>query len=331
MRIRWRGFELPSRVEVDEQTRTAAYAKFLIEPFERGFGTTVGNSLRRVLLSSLEGAAVTKVKIEGVQHEFDSMEGVYEDVADIVLNVKQLRVRMLHDEPSVLRIDVKREGEVAGADIEAEAGVEVVSKDLVLCTLTAPVRFTCELTAAKGRGYVTADENESENDPVGVIPVDSVFSPVVRVRYHVEDARVGQNINYDRLVLEVWTDGTVSPEMALAESGKILRKHLSPIVNMGAPGAALASGETQAEGEESGDILQMPIEKLDLSVRSSHCLHNENIHTVGDLVRSTEDDLLRFRNFGKTSLDEVLEKLNEYGLTLGMAVDVAGGAGAAEE
>lgn len=334
MRIRWRGFELPSRVAVEGETRTGEYAKFLLEPFERGFGTTIGNSLRRVLLSSLEGAAVTKIQIEGVQHEFDSVEGVYEDIADIVLNVKQLRVGMLHDEPSVMRIDLKREGEVTGADIATEAGVEVASKDLVICTLTAPVRFACEMTVAKGRGYVTADENESEDDPIGIIPVDSIFSPVLRVRYHVEDARVGQRINYDRLVLEVWTDGTLEPELALAEAGKILRKHLSPIVNLGEPGLGLVEGGAAAPalaGEDLDAILQMPLDELKLTVRAAHCLQNENINTVGDLVRCTEEDLLQLRNFGKTSLDEVNEKLQQYGLTLGMSAEVAADAQATEE
>ena len=329
MRIRWRGFELPSQVVWDEETKTDSYAKFYIEPFERGFGTTIGNSLRRVLLSSLEGAAVTSVKIEGAQHEFSSIEGVYEDVADIVLNIKQLRMRMLHDGPSVLRIDVKRKGEVTGADIVCDAGVEVVSKDLVICTLTKSVRFECEMAAVKGRRYVTAEENEEDEPEVGRIPVDSIFSPVMRVKYHVGDARVGQRINYDRLAIEIWTDGTLTPEMALVEAGKILRKHLSPIVNLGEPGGEMLEGrvgdDERVVVSEPITALDTPISDLDLSVRASHCLENENIHTLADLARFTEADLLQVRNFGKTSLVEVTAKLAEFGLTLEKGLEVAGG------
>lgn len=327
MRIRWRGFELPSHVVVEEETKTDSYAKFMVEPFERGFGTTIGNSLRRVLLSSLEGAAVTAVKIEGADHEFDSLEGVYEDVADIILNVKQLRVRMLRDEPSVMRIDVKRKGEVTGADIATDSDVEVVSKDLVLCTLTEPVQFVCEMTVSKGRGYATAGENEEEEREIGVTPIDSIFSPVLRVRYHVEDARVGQRIDYDRLVLEVWTDGTVLPEMALVEAGKILRKHLSPFVNLSEPGPRLSEPAGALPAQRKGgaeELMSMPISDLNLSVRASHCLENEDIHTIGDLVSHTEDQLLQVRNFGKTSLDEVEAKLEELGLSLGLSAETAG-------
>lgn len=336
MRIRWRGFELPSQVVCDEKTRKPSYAKFMIEPFERGFGVTIGNSLRRVLLSSLEGAAVTSVKIEGVQHEFAAVEGVFEDVADILLNIKQIRVRMLHDQPSVMRIDVKRKGEVTGADIVTEAGVEVVNKDLVLCNLTKPVAFSCELAVAKGRGYITADENEGEEQELGRIPVDSIFSPVTRVKYHVEDARVGQKINYDRLVMEIWTDGTVAPDMALVEAAKILRKHLNPFVSMGEPGVealerpAAVLTASDVAGDDAGERLKMPIAELNLSVRASHCLENENIHTVGDLVRMSEDDLLQVRNFGKTSLDEVKSKLESLGLSLSQGAE-AGEQESAEE
>jgi len=326
MRIRWRGFELPTKVVCEEATKTETYARFTAEPFERGFGVTIGNSLRRVLLSSLEGAAVTSVKFDNVLHEFSTIEGVYEDVADIVLNVKQLRVRMLHERPSTLRIDLKRKGDVTGADIISDADVEVVSKDLHLATLTKAVHFGCELDVSKGRGYRTAEENDDGQEEVGRIPVDSIFSPVVRVRYHVEDARVGQRIDYDRLILEIWTDGTVTPEMALVEAAKILRKHLGPFTNYGEigreilePAAEEAAGES--EGGELADKLAMPVGELSLSVRASHCLESENIRTVGDLVRHTEAELLDVRNFGKTSLEEVKKKLAELGLRLGVALE----------
>jgi DNA-directed RNA polymerase subunit alpha len=323
MRIRWRGFELPTRVVCDEATRKDNYAKFSAEPFERGFGTTIGNSLRRVLLSSLEGAAIVSVKFDGVLHEFSTIEGVYEDVADIVLNLKQIRVRMLRDKPSVLKIDVKRKGDITGADVISDADVEVVNKDLHICTLTKAVHFGCEMTVCKGRGYRTAEDNDDGREEVGRIPVDSVFSPVVRVNYKVGDARVGQKIDYDRLTIEMWTDGTVTPEMALVEAAKILRKHLTPFTNYGEIGPELAEPEKtealpSADGllSQGGGLLDKPVSQLGLSVRASHCLDKEGIRTIGELVTYSEDDLLEMRNFGKTSLDEVKRILADLGLTL---------------
>jgi DNA-directed RNA polymerase subunit alpha len=244
-------------------------------------------------------------------------------VADIVLNIKQLRVRMLHDRPSTLRIDLKRKGDVTGADIIADADVEVVSKDLHLATLTKAAPFRCEMSVTRGRGYRTAEENDDGQEEVGRVPVDSIFSPVVRVRYNVEDARVGQRIDYDRLIMEIWTDGTVDPEMALVEASKILRKHLSPFVNYGEIGREIVEtpAEELPEAVESGEravALSMPVSELSLSVRASHCLESENIRTVGELVRHTEVELLEVRNFGKTSLEEVKKKLADLDLTLGM-------------
>lgn len=339
MRIRWRGFELPTKVVCDEDTKTDSYAKFVVEPFERGFGTTIGNSLRRTLLASLEGAAVTSLKFDGVLHEFSTIDGVYEDVADIVLNVKQLRVRMLHDRPSTLRIDLKRKGDVTGADIIADADVEVVSKDLHICTLTRAARLACEMSVAKGRGYRTAEENDPGEEEPGRIMVDSIFSPVVRVRYNVADARVGQRIDYDRLALEIWTDGTVTPELAMVEAAKIMRKHLSPFTSYGEIGREICEapvGELPEAGEddELADKLSMSIADLDLGVRASHCLEKEDIRTVRDLVVRPESDLLDVRNFGDTSLEEVKKKLADLGLSLGMALDQtdsSSGAAAAEE
>jgi len=341
MRIRWRGFELPTKVICEEGTRTDRYAKFIVEPFERGFGTTIGNSLRRVLLSSLEGAAVTSVKFEKVLHEFSTIEGVYEDVADIILNIKQLRIRMQGDRPTVLRIDVKKKGDVTGADVMCDADVEVVNKDLHLATLTKSVHFVCEMTAEKGRGYRTAEENEKEDMEIGRIPVDSLFSPVVRVQYRTEDTRVGQRTNYDRLIMEIWTDGTVTPEMALTEAAKILRKHLNPFVQQFELGPELKELETAGAiapirpvlAEDLSAKLALPISELELGVRASHCLESENIRTVGDLVGYTEDQLLQVRNFGRTSLEEVKRKLAELGLTLGMKIEgvVQGSAQKGEE
>ena len=329
MRIRWRGFELPARIVCEEATKSDSYAKFIVEPFERGFGTTIGNGLRRILLSSLEGAALTTVRIENVSHEFSTIEGVLEDVADIVLNLKQLRIRIQGDRPTVLRIDVKKKGELTGADVLCDADVEVVSKDLHIATLTKTVHFVCEMSAETGRGYRTAEENEREEREIGRIPVDSLFSPVVRVRYRAEDTRVGQRTNFDRLVLEIWTDGTVTPDMALVEAAKILRKHLNPFVQEFEPGQELKEPEAPPAlapirpviPDELSTKLALPVSDLELSVRSSHCLESESIRTVGDLVGYTEERLLQVRNFGRTSLEEVTRKLGELGLTLGMKID----------
>jgi len=328
MRIRWRGFELPTKVVWDEASRTDGYTKFIVEPFERGFGTTIGNSLRRVLLSSLEGAAVTTVKFENVLHEFSTMEGVLEDTADIILNLKQLRIRIKGEQPTVLRIDVKKKGEVTAADIACEGDVEVVNKDLHLATLTKTVRFACDMTAEKGRGYRTAEENERDGVELGRIPVDAIFSPVVRVRYKTEDTRVGQRTNYDRLILEIWTDRTVTPEMALVEAAKILRKHLNPFVQQFELGKELQEPETAGSlapirpviAEELSAKLALPVSALELSVRSAHCLESDNIRTVGDLVGYTEEKLIKIRNFGQTSLEEIKRKLEDLGLTLGMEI-----------
>ena len=329
MRIRWRGFELPTRVICEEATRKDSYAKFVVEPFERGFGTTIGNSLRRVLLSSLEGAAVTAVKFEKVLHEFSTIDSVLEDIAEIILNIKQLRIRIDGDQPTVLHIDVKKKGEVTGADVMCDAGVEIASKDLHIATLTKRVHFVCEMTAEKGRGYRTAEENEKDGQNIGQIPVDSIFSPVVRVRCRAEDTRVGQRTNYDRLIIEIWTDATVTPEIALAEAGKILRKHLNPFVQQAELGAELQEPETAGSlapirpvvAEELSAKLALPISKLELNNRALHCLESENMRTVADLAAYTEDQLMRVRNFGQTSLEEVRKRLGELGLALGMQVD----------
>lgn len=329
MRIRWRNFELPSRVQMDESTATETYGKFSVEPFERGFGTTIGNGLRRVLLSSLEGTAVTTVKIEGVVHEFSTIPGVLEDVTQIILNIKKLRVKMHTDAPCTLRIDVAEKGDVTGANIETDHNVEVVNTDLKIATLTDDVRFHCEIVVKKGRGYVTSDDNVAEDMEVGVIPVDSIFSPVYRVRYGIEATRVGKFTNYDRLVLEIWTDGSVSPEMALVEASKIYRKHLNPFVqyfemkeDLAVEGGVLApEGDESAKKRELDDLLGKSVDMLDLSVRSKNCLDSENILTIGELVRFSEQDLLKVRNFGKTSLKEVKSKISALGLTLGLNTD----------
>jgi len=328
MRIRWRGFELPTRVVCEEAGKTDRYAKFIAEPFERGFGVTVGNSLRRVLLSSLEGAAVTSVRIKGVQHEFTTMDGVVEDVADIILNIKGLVVKMHTDTPKTIRIDGRQKGEVTGANIVTDADVEVVNNEHHIATLTKDVDFVMDMTVGKGRGYRTAEENEPVEQVIGLIPIDALFSPVVRVQYRTEDSRVGKRVNYDRLILEIWTNGTLSPEMALVEASKIMRKHLTPFVQYFELGKELPRQEPakldaakllEGEAPDTAKKLDMPISELDLSVRASNCLQAENVKTVRDLVARSESDMLKIRNFGKTSLKEVKKKLADLGLSLGMS------------
>jgi DNA-directed RNA polymerase subunit alpha len=338
MRIRWRDFELPNRVVVEEKTRTERYAAFTAEPFERGYGATVGNGLRRVLLSSLEGTAVTHVRIKGVEHEFSSLKGVVEDVTEIILNVKKILVRMHKDEPKILRIQKKGPGPVTCADIKGDADVEVVNTDLLLCTLADDASFDMELTVRKGRGYETSEAHGGEDMEIGVIPVDSIFSPVQRVRYKTMNTRVGKMTNYDKLVLEVWTDGTVSPEMALAEAAKIYRKHLNPFVSAfdegrpvasagGAPAAAEESdARAERERQEIVAKLAMPLTGLGLSARAMNSLQKAHLETVGDLCRRTEEELLGVEAFGRTTLKEVVAKLEEQGLGLGMDVDAVGGA-----
>ena len=323
MRIRWRGLELPSRVVPDAELNTGTYGKFSVEPFERGFGTTVGNSLRRILLSSLEGAAVTAIKIKGAQHEFTSLEGVMEDVTDIVLNVKSLVVSMEGEDERTMRLQAEGPGEVTADLIEADTSITIHNKELVLATLTKAVDFDMEFVVKKGRGYVPASEQyqDGEDQEVGLIPVDAIYSPVTRVRYKVEDTRVGQRTNYDKLTLEIWTNGTVTPEMALVEAAKILRKHLNPFVQYFDLGSATASESAAAAARVDEELirkLQMPLGELDLSVRASNCLEAAKITVVSDLVSLTDSELLKLRSFGKTSLREIKRKLADIGLSLGM-------------
>lgn len=328
MRMRWRGLELPSRVVRDEQVSTDTFGRFTAEPFERGFGTTVGNSLRRILLSSLEGAAVTHIKIKGADHEFSSLTGVMEDVTDIILNVKSLIVKSDSDEPREIKVSAKKAGPVTAGMIETDPSVTIVNKDMVLATLTEDVGFEMTFKVSKGRGYRTAAENNAGGEQeIGTIAVDSIFSPVTRVRYSTEDARVGQKVDYDRLVLEIWTNGTISPEMALVEASKILRKHLNPFVQYFELGTDLANEDAIAALRDANKALidpelenklNMSVQELDLSVRANNCLESARIQTVRELVQKTDADLLKVRSFGKTSLREVKRKLADMGLSLGM-------------
>ena len=329
MRIRWRNFELPSRVQPDSESLTSDYGRFYIEPFERGFGHTIGNGLRRVLLSSIEGTAVTAVKIEGAEHEFASIEGVYEDVTDIILNIKQLRIKHPGTDKITCRLEKNTKGPVTGADIVCEGDAEVVSKDLVICNLSLDRDFSIEMEVSKGRGYTPAEENRDESEELGRIAVDSIYSPVHRVRYAIEATRVGKFTNYDRLVLEIWTDGTISPELALTEAAKIYRKHLNPFVMFDPDSGELpmagdpARSEYNTQNRENDELAKMldrPISDLELSVRARNCLDSANLLTLRDLVTMSESEVIKLKNLGKTSLTEIKSRLTERGLALGMMV-----------
>jgi DNA-directed RNA polymerase subunit alpha len=330
MRVTWRGLELPTRVERDTTVSTDKYSRFLIEPFERGFGTTIGNSLRRVLLSSLEGSAVTSIKITGVDHEFTSINGVMEDTTDIVLNVKNLVVRLQGQGPKIMKVSVSKAGVVKAADIVADPAIEIINKDLVLATLTENASFEMEMVVETGRGYVPASERIAATDrfdqEIGRILIDAIYSPVRRVRYTTENTRVGQRTNYDKLILEIWTNGTVTPEMALVEAAKILRKHINPLVQYFEIGEQIVAVPVTEEAEEDTmdeeltKKLSLPIQELELSVRASNCLESVKVETVGQLVQMTDADLLKIRSFGKTSLREIKRKIADIGLSLGMKI-----------
>jgi len=324
MHTRWRGLELPTQVLCDPNVSTETYARMVIEPFERGFGTTVGNSLRRILLSSLQGAAVNRVRIAGASHEFMSLPGVMEDVTDIILNIKSLVIKMEGEGERTMRLARKGPGEVFARDIEADPALSIINPGQTIATLTEPVELAIDFWVSTGRGYQTAEENQAATDELGIIAVDSVFSPVTRVRYKTEETRVGQRTNYDRLILEIWTKGTIRPEDACVEAAKILRKHLNPFVQYKELGEEVVASEIPPTEAESAmdkalqDKLSMPISQLDLSVRASNCLESAKVATVGELARMTEGDLLKVRSFGRTSLREVKRKLADLGLSLGM-------------
>lgn len=330
LRVRWKDFELPTRVTIDESSLTRTYGKFIVEPFEQGFGVTIGNSLRRILYSSIEGTAVTAVKIKKVSHQFATIDGVLEDVLDIMLNFKQVVPRFHGDfDQKTLKLKADKKGEIRAEHIQPEVGVEIVNPELKLCTLQEDIDFDAEILVRRGRRYMTSDEISKEISESGFIPLDANFSPVQRVKYSVEATRVGRRTNYDRLVMEIWTNGAVTPEEALAESAKIFRKHLNPFVQFFELGRELQVSEKREEEirmrekriENLRTKLAMSISELDLGVRAYNCLAQEKIETIGDLVTKTESELLKLKNFGKTSLKEVKKKLAEQGLSLGMNLD----------
>src|SRR5438309_2072763 len=323
MPIRYGRFEMPKTLTKDESTATDTYAKFIAEPFETGYGHTVGNSIRRVLLSSLEGAAITSIKVDGAMHEFATVEGVVEDVTDIVLNLKRVLLKAHTRDAQMLLLSANKEGEVTAADIQLNQNVELVNPGQHICTLDKKKKFEMELEVKVGRGFCPGDENKKPNQAIGVIAIDSLFSPVTRVRYQVESARVGQRTDYDRLVLEVWTDGRISPDDALTQASAILQHHLDVFVGYDKNAVEFEEAETKQDDEKAKlkKLLNMSVNEIELSVRAANCLNNANITTVGQLAMKTEQEMLKYRNFGKKSLNEIKEKLQALGLTLGMTFE----------
>ena len=326
MPVRLGRFEMPKRLARDEGDATPTYAKFVAEPFEAGYGHTIGNSLRRVLLSFLEGAAITSVKIEGAPHEFTSIPGVVEDVTDIVLNLKKVLLKSHSREPHIVYLSANKEGAVTAADIKSDQVVEVLNPDQHICTLDKKMKFEVELEVKVGRGFCPAEENKKPEQAIGVIAIDSLFSPVRRVRYTVEDTRVGQRTDYDKLIVEVWTDGRITPEDALVQSSNILRHHLDVFCDYDKSMVIEfeeATERVSAEQAKLKKILNMSVNEIELSVRAANCLNNANITTVGQLAMKTEAEMLKYRNFGKKSLNEIKEKLSQLGLSLGMKFEPA--------
>lgn len=319
MGIRWKTFEMPKKLEVDKGTLTQTYGKFVAEPFERGYGTTVGNALRRVLISSIDGAAVTKIKVDGMLHEFSAMDGVLEDGTQIVLNIKKLVLRYEGKGTKKVYLDAHKKGPIKASDIKTDETIQVVNPDMVICHLTKDVPFKMELEVGRGRGYVPAERNKAEGDSIGMVAVDSIFSPVLKVNYFVEDTRVGQMTDYDRLILEVTTNGAMDPEQALLYASNILYKHLDIFVNYGE-----ITIEDEDEEEEDGgfkDLIGKPISELELSVRSANCLEAAAIKTIGELIQKSEAQMLKYKNFGKKSLSEIESILGPMGLHLGMNIE----------
>lgn len=315
--------QMPEQVELEESSKSSTFGRFVIQPLEKGFGVTLGNSIRRVLLSSLPGSAITAIRIEGVQHEFSTIKGVVEDVSDMILNLKQVRIRAINKKLTKLVVPVKGPGKFTAGDIQkVTSEIEILNPDLVIATLNKDANFEIELRIGRGRGYVPADENKSPDQPIGMIAIDSIFSPIKNVRYFVETTRVGGQIDFEKLILEIETDGSMTPEDALTHAGKILRDHVQLFINFGAePETEKPQSEQEAEIARIRKNLMMSVDELELSVRSHNCLRSANIKTLADLVRRSESELLKFRNFGRKSLAELSAIVDELGLSFGMDVD----------
>jgi DNA-directed RNA polymerase subunit alpha len=321
--MKWRNLLMPKEITVEESAATDFFSRFTVEPLERGFGNTIGNSLRRTLLSSIQGAAVTAVKIEKVLHEFGTIKGVKEDVTDIVLNLKQLIVKMHSDEPKFLTLDVQKKGEVTAADITEDPSIEILNKDLVIATCTEKTKLKMDILIGHGRGYVSGEMHKLDDYEIGLIPVDANFSPVTHVNYYVKNTRVGQRTDYDSLTLEVTTNGSVKPEDALGYAAKILKDHMLLFIHFEEEPIEEIEEEVDEEFERMKELLGRSVEELELSVRSSNCLKAANIKALGELVQKTEADMLKYRNFGRKSLKEIVDILDGMGLHLGMDINTA--------
>ncbi|MBU1912794.1 MAG: DNA-directed RNA polymerase subunit alpha [Candidatus Omnitrophica bacterium] len=321
MGISWKTFEMPKRLDCDDASYSKTYGKFIAEPFERGFGSTIGNSIRRILISSIEGSAVTSIKIDGVLHEFSTIPGVLEDVPQIILNIKQLILRSESRTPKILRLKAYKKGEITAKNISTDDTVEIINPDLHIATLTKDASFNMELEIGRGRGFVPSERNKKEGQAIGVISVDSIFAPVRRVSYHVENTRVGQITDYDKLILEIWTNGSMEPKDAILHASHILNKHLDVFLKFG---QIVVEDEEQEEGNKENkellDKLKLPVSELELSVRSGNCLREARIKTIRELVTKTEQEMLQYRNFGKKSLQEITEIIKAMGLSLGMEI-----------
>lgn len=321
MGVGWRNLEMPKKVDCDESSYKENYGRFIAEPFERGYATTIGNSLRRILISSLEGSAITSIQIDGVRHEFDAIPGVLEDTSQIVMNIKKVVLKSHFKSPKTIYIKVDKKGDVTAGDIITDDTISVLNPDQHIATLTKKAKLNIKMEVGKGRGYVPADRNKKEGQSIGVIPIDSLFSPVKKVSYHVENTRVGQITDYDKLIMDIWTNGSISPKDAVLFASFILQRHLDIFTNYGKiPEEEEVQEETQ-EDIKLYERLSLPVSELELSVRSSNCLKEARIKTIGDLVKKTEMEMLKYRNFGKKSLGEINAILVEMGLSFGMKFD----------
>jgi len=319
--MKWKSLMMPKGIQIENPENIPNFARVIVEPLERGWGHTIGNSLRRILLSSLQGAAVTSVRIDGISHEYSTIEGVVEDVTDIILNIKQLRLKLVADHDTTLRLEVKGEGEVKASDIEKNPDVVILNPDLHIATINPDAKLKIEMKVSDGRGYVPAEMNRKEDDPIGTIPIDSIFSPVTRVNYTVENTRVGQRTDLDKIIFEIWTDGSLSVEDAIGYASKLMYDHLAVFINIEGEFEPIQEVVHDEKTEKLRQLLKMRVDELELSVRSNNCLRAANIHTLADLVKNQETDMLKYKNFGRKSLIELNQVLSNLGLTFGMDVD----------
>jgi DNA-directed RNA polymerase subunit alpha len=319
--MKWKSLLMPKGIKLDNPDGIPDYSRVTVEPLERGWGHTVGNSLRRILLSSLQGGAVVSVRIDGAAHEYSTLPGVTEDVTDIILNIKQLRLKLVADEDVTLRLDVSGKGDVKASDIEKNSGVEILNPDLHIATINDDAKLKIEMRVSDGRGYVAAEQNRREEDPVGTIPIDAIFSPVKRVNYVVENTRVGQRTDFDKIIFDIWTDGSISVEDAIGYAAKLMYDHLGVLINIEGEFLPVEEKVRDEKAEKLRQLLRMKVDELELSVRSNNCLRTANIVTLADLVRNQEADMLKYKNFGRKSLVELNGVLTNMGLMFGMDVD----------